>query len=131
MNAKETLNCSWDIKLGLQTKTKLSDIQQKMKDDSCFNESNRVVRAIMIGDFKMKFEPMSSRETTLDHYSKREISWHRFCLIFYLSQLSVDDDNEDSVEQVVRYTAYLNQLFSDSNKQDSLSVFSLFDAAIS
>ena len=74
---------------------------------------------------------MSSRETTFDHYSKRGISWHGFCLIFYLSHSSVDDDNEDSTEQAVRYTVYLNQLLSDSNKQDSLSVFSLLEATMS
>ena len=38
----------------------------------------------MIGDYKMKFEPISTRETTLDHYGKRGISWHGFCLQFYL-----------------------------------------------
>ena len=86
----------------------------------------------MIGDFKMKFEPMSSRETTLDHYGKRGISWHGFCLIFYLSSTSfTDGDNTKDVEEAVRYTVYLNQLLSDSNKQDSLSVFSLLDAAMS
>ena len=86
----------------------------------------------MIGDFKMKFEPMSSRETTLDHYGKRGISWHGFCLIFYLSSTSfTDGDSTKDVEEAVRYTVYLNQLLSDSNKQDSLSVFSLLDAAMS
>ena len=80
----------------------------------------------------MKFEPMSSRETTLDHYGKRGISWHGFCLIFYLSCTSfTDGDNTKDVEEAVRYTVYLNQLLSDSNKQDSLSVFSLLDAAMS
>ena len=91
MSVKETLNCSWDTKLGVQHKTKLSDIEQKMKDD-CFDETN------MIGDFKMKFEPMSSRETTLDHYSKRGISWYGFCLMFYLSHSSVDDDIKEEKE---------------------------------
>ena len=86
----------------------------------------------MIGDFKMKFEPMSSRETTLDHYGKRGISWHGFCLIFYLSSTSfTDGDSTKDVEEAVRYTVYLNQLLSDSNKQDSLSVFSSLDAAMS
>jgi len=33
-------------------------------------------------------------------------------------------------EEPVKYTVYLNQLLSDSNKQDSLSVFSLLDAAM-
>ena len=57
------------------------------------------------------------------------MAWVLFDL--YLSHSPIDDDNEDSDEQTVRYTVYLNQLLSDSNKQDSLNVFSLFDAAMS
>ena len=108
----------------------ISNIEQKLKE-KCLDKRNRGVAAIMIGDFKIKFEPMSNIETTLDYYSQRGISWHGFCLIFYISHSSVDDDNEDSTEQAVRYTVYLNQLLSDSNKQDSPSVFSLLDAAMS
>ena len=109
----------------------ISQIEEQMKRD-CLDKRNRGVRAIMIGDFKMKFEPMSSRETTLDHYGKRGISWHGFCLIFYLSSNSLAGvDSEEDVDEAVRYTVYLNQLLSDSNKQDSLSVFSLLDAAMS
>ena len=108
----------------------ISDIEQKMKDD-CLDKSNRNVTAIMIGDFKMKFEPMSSRESSIDHYAKRGISWHGFCLIFYLPHLYTNDDDTDTDAKAVKYTVYLNQLLSDSNKQDSLSVFSLLDAAMS
>ena len=51
----------------------ISNIEQKLKDN-CLDKRNRGVTAMMIGDFKMQFEPMSSRETTLDHYGKRGIS---------------------------------------------------------
>ena len=63
----------------------IEEIHQKMKQD-CINSNGKDVVALMIGDYKMKFEPMSQRETTLDHYGKRGISWHGFCLQFYLLQ---------------------------------------------
>ena len=83
----------------------------------------------MIGDFKMRFEPISSRETTVDLQGKRGILWHGFCLIFYLRQITTDKDGTMK-EEPVTYTLYLNQLLSDSNKQDSLRVFSFLDAAM-
>ena len=106
----------------------ISNIEIDMKT-SCMDRKNKEVTAIMIGDFKMKFEPISSRETTVDHYGKRGISWHGFCVIFYLSQVTTDKDGVTK-EEPVKYTVYLNQLLCDSNKQDSLSVFSLLDAAM-
>ncbi len=83
----------------------------------------------MIGDYKMKFEPMSQRETTLDHYGKRGISWHGFCLQFYLLKCEKSDDGEDA-KVTSKYTVYLDQVVSDGNKQDALSVYSLLDAAL-
>ena len=97
----------------------ITEIEKQMKED-CMNK-RKGVKAIMIGDFKMKFKPMSSRETTLDHYGKRGVSWHGFCLIFYLCK-AVPGNNNETVEEPVRYTVYLNQLLSDSNKQDRKSV---------
>ena len=106
----------------------INSIENKMKT-SCMDRKIKGVTAIMIGDFKMKFEPISSRETTVDHYGRRGLSWHGFCLIFYLRQITTDKDGNVK-EEPVKYTVYLNQLLSDSNKQDSLSVFSLLDAAM-
>ncbi len=83
----------------------------------------------MIGDFKMKFEPISSKQTTVDHYGKRGISWHIFCLISYLRQIITAKDGAMK-EEPVKYTLYLNQLLGDSNKQDSSSVLPLLDAAM-
>ena len=53
--------------------------------DKC-NAKTKSVTALMIGDLKMKFEPLSSQETTIDHYEKCGISWHGFCIQFYLLQ---------------------------------------------
>ena len=77
----------------------------------------------------MKFEPMSQRETNLNHYGKKGISWHFFYLQFYLIQKENNKEGEDS-EVTSKFTVYLDQVVSDGNKQDSLSVYSLIDAAL-
>ena len=41
---------------------------------NCADSNGKDVIAIVIVDYKMKFEPISARETTLDHYSKCRIS---------------------------------------------------------
>ena len=48
-----------------------------------------------------------------------------------IGDFKTDGDSGKDVEEAVRYTVYLNQLLSDSNKQDSLSLFSLLDASMS
>ena len=106
----------------------IDEIHAKMKQ-KCTESNGRNIIALMIGDFKMKFEPMSQRETTLDHYGKRGISWHGFCLQFYLIQKEKNKDGDDG-EVTSKYTVYLDQVVSDGNKQDSLSVYSLLDAAL-
>ena len=73
-------------------------------------------------DFKMKFNPISACETTVNHYGKRGISWHSFCLIYYMY------DNE--VKEAVRYCTYLDQTLSDGNKQDICCVLSLLNVAL-
>ena len=50
------------------------------------------VHALMIIDFKMKFEPLSARETTLDHYGKRGIGWHGVHIMYFKLE-EVKDDN--------------------------------------
>ena len=92
----------------------LSDIEERLKSQ-CLDESFFGCTAIMIADFKMKFEPMSSRETTLDHYGKRGISWHGFCLVFFLKQ-EVRNTDGSLQQEAVKYSVYLNQLMAESNK---------------
>ena len=106
----------------------IEEIHQKMKQD-CINSNGKDVVALMIGDYKMKFEPMSQRETTLDHYGNRGISWHWFCLQFYLLQSEKTNDGHE-INVPMKYTVYLDQIVSDGNKQDSLSVYSLLDTAL-
>ena len=101
----------------------------KPKPRTCIDSNSKNIVALMIGDYKMKFEPMSQRETTLNHYGKRGISWHGFCLQFYLLKCEKNKDGED-VRVASKYKVYLDQVVSDGNKQDALSVYSLLDAAL-
>ena len=45
----------------------IEDIHQEMKRDY-INSNGKDVVALMIGNYKIKFESISQRETTLDHY---------------------------------------------------------------
>ena len=55
----------------------------------CADSNGKDVITMIIADYKMKFEPISARETTLDHYGKRGISWYLYRLhrSFLLSHL--------------------------------------------
>ena len=53
----------------------ISSIEQKLERD-CMDATKKSISAIIIGDFKMKFDPLSARETTLDYFGKKGISWH-------------------------------------------------------
>ena len=48
----------------------IQSIDDRMKQKLLDSDGKYILGSI-IADFKMKFEPMSSRETTLDHYGKR------------------------------------------------------------
>ena len=108
----------------------LEKIEEKLKVACMNNKTNKDITPIMIGDFKMKFEPLSSRESSLDHYSKQGISWHGYCLIFYLQKAISNNNDTITSKEAIKYTVYFNQILPGSNKQDSLSVFSLLDAAM-
>ena len=105
---------------------------QKIEDgmiDKLKQTDGKLVQAIMIADFKMKFEPISSRETTLSHYGKRGIGWHGVHLMYYRLEEHVNDDGI-TVKVPVKYAVYLDQILADTNKQDCLCVFSMIDAAL-
>ena len=106
----------------------IDKIKQEMIDTvKTSNGSN--VHALMIIDFKMKFEPLSSRETSLDHYGKRGISWHGVHLMYFKLE-EVEDDDGNITKQVVQYSVYMDQILADGNRQDSVCVASLLDAAL-
>ena len=87
------------------------------------------VQCMMIVDFKMKFEPMSSRETTLDHFGKRGIGWHGVYLMYYqLKEHETDNGTNEIIP--VKHSVYIDQIMADSNRQDMFCVFSMLDAAL-
>ena len=77
----------------------------------------------------MKFEPLSARETTLDHYCKRGIGWHGIHIMYFKLE-EVKDDNDNVTKEPVQYSVYMDQILADGNKQDSIFVASLLDVAL-
>ena len=111
--------------LAHQTRCKCQSLAISFEEEKikkiCVESKGKVVNAIMILDFKMKFETKSSRETTVEHYGKRGIGWHGFAIIFYL----LDDEGKP-----YRNIVYLDQILTDTNKQDGLMVVALLELAI-
>ena len=94
-------------------------------------ESNgREVQALMIIDFKMKFEPISARETSLEHYGKRGIGWHGVHIMYFKLEHVEDEEDGTISEKAVQYSVYLDQILDDGNKQDTVCVVSLLDSAL-
>ena len=83
------------------------------------NFNGNHIQSMMMVDFKMKFEHISSRETTLKYYGKRGIGWHNIYLMFYKLKEHVTDDGTKEMIPV-KHSIYIDQIMSDSNKQDML-----------
>ena len=103
-----------------QTKS-IKTIEHNFKN-ICIESKGSDIRGLLVMNFKMKFNPMNARESTLDHYRKRGISWHGFCIIYYL----YNDNSKDAT----RCCAYLDQILSNGNKQDIYCDISLLEAAL-
>ena len=87
------------------------------------------VHALMIIDSKMKSEPLSARETTLDHYGKRGIGWNGVHIMYFKLE-EVKDDDGNVTKEPVQYSVYMGQILADGNKQNSICVASLLDATL-
>ena len=72
-------------------------------------------------DFEMKYMMKNNRETTVEHFGKRGIGWHGFAVIFYL----LDEDNNP-----YKNIVYLDQILSDTDKQDGPTVVAQLEVAI-
>ena len=44
----------------------------------------------------MKFEAMSSRESTIEHFGKQGIGWYGAAIIYYLNKPSESEDDHGS-----------------------------------
>ena len=103
-------------------------IEQILEDLSkqCVESKGSFVRAVLIVDFKMKFEVISSRESSLEHYGKRGIGWHGCALVYYLYEIVDDEGNYGAKE----YRIYIDQILEGSNRQDGAAVVGLLEAAL-
>ena len=48
--------------------------KEKELEELCIKSKGKDIEAILIIDFKMKFETQSTRESTVEHFGKRRIS---------------------------------------------------------
>ncbi len=98
----------------------ISNLEEDIKN-VCVQSNGKIVKSLIIMDFKMKYEMKSNRETTAEHFGKRGISWHGFAVVFYLL-----DEDKNPYKNIV----YLDQILSDTNKQDGPTVVALLEVAI-
>ena len=96
-----------------------------------------MTKGLMIIDFKMKFETMSVRETTLEHYGKRGIGWNGCALTYYLYKVKTDDKhnieyntNGCEIYEARKNIVYIDQILESSNKQDDMMEILLLEAAL-
>eukprot|EP00731_Ephydatia_muelleri_P029461 Em0020g1105a len=94
-------------------------IEEEMKQE-CLENKTSSKHALVVIDWKMKFESMSARETSQEHFGKQGIAWHGCLLKFFRYE-------EGSA---VRYNIYADQIMEGSNKQDSLAVASMIEAVL-
>ena len=57
-------------------------IEEEMKQE-CLENKISSKHALVVIDWKMKFESMSARETSQEHFGKRGIAWHGCLLKFF------------------------------------------------
>ena len=104
----------------------------------CLDSKGKQVHAMLIIDFKMKFEPLSSRESTVEHFAKRGIAWHGGAIIYYMYENEKDangcnmlDNNGNEKYCAKKYIVYVDQILQGSNKQDGMTVIALLEACVS
>ena len=101
--------------------TSISHMEEMCKS-ICLESRGKIIKSLVIMDFKMKFEVRSARESQVQHFGKRGIGWHGMAVIFYLL-----DENGEAQRNIV----YLDQILEDSNKQDAGTVIALLEAGLS
>ena len=109
--------------LGHQTRCQcqsmaISQMELNMKE-LCLRSRGSTINAIIIIDFKMKYEIGNSRESTVEQYRKRGLGWHGMTFFF-----SLFDENDFLPYQNI---VYIDQVMNDSNVQDSGRVAGLLE----
>lgn len=95
----------------------------------CLDNRKDCPKAVLVADWKMKFVPLSARETTQQHFAKRGIGWHGFLLYFYKYEQVLQEDGSTK-PQAVRYMVYFDQILDASSKQDCFAVASMIELAV-
>eukprot|EP00049_Salpingoeca_infusionum_P013069 m.244130 g.244130 ORF g.244130 m.244130 type:complete len:880 (-) comp15351_c0_seq3:204-2843(-) len=96
------------------------DCIHKELRQECMRTKAVSTSAVVIADWKVKWEPRYYRETTRQHFGKRGISWHGYLLHFY--------DYDAINDEAVRKTVYCDQVIDGSNKQDGSAVLATLEA---
>ena len=92
----------------------------------CEHSKGKDTKCIAVMDFKMKFESMSARESSVEHFGKRGMGWHGFALMYYLWEKN-KNTNQYCTQ---KYIIYIDQVLKDGAKQDSMTVISLIESAL-
>jgi len=111
----------------------IADIDKQLQTECSASQShhrNTSITALLIIDFKMKFEAKSSRESTIEHFGKRGIGWHGAAIIFYLNEPSESEEDGNDGYVPKKYIVYIDQIMEESNKQDGMTVASLLEAIL-
>jgi hypothetical protein len=79
-------------------------------------------KCIIIIDWKMKFEALSTRETMPENFGKRGLPWHGAVVIYFIWC--------EKSKQSVQKMKYIDQIMTGGSKQDCFAVLALFEAVI-
>jgi len=72
-------------------------------------------------DYKMKLDPLYSREKTVDHYGKRGMSWHG-SMIQYYTMGNFEENTAPFLNKL-----FLDHIVDNENKKDKLVVISILE----
>lgn len=89
--------------------------KEESVEQLCLDSKGKQIHAMLINDFKMKFEQVSSRESIVEYFAKRGIAWHGGAIIYYMYKFKNDIDgtffvNKDNMVNrsiVLRSTLYI------------------------
>ena len=78
-------------------------------------------KCIMLADYKMKIEPSQRRESTVEHYGKRGISYHGIC-VYYMHKRA-----DGKLEPTIRY---IDTVVEGDASQDIGAALSILEEAL-
>ena len=105
----------------------LAGLMKDMEDRCIANKGSD--EAMVVIDWKMKWLARYHRETTLQHFAKRGISWHGAC-IHYFDYHETQGADGMMVKEAVRKTVYLDQILEETNKQGSIMVAAMVECML-